>query len=50
MNIAEARAFDNGLEFYLHEKNITLNVMRTSTGEIDISTTNYVKSFKREKY
>ena len=49
MNIAEARAFDNGLEFYLHEKNITLNVMRTSTGEIDISTTNYLKGFKREK-
>lgn len=49
MNIAEARSFDNGLEFYLHEKNMTLSVMRTPTGEIDISTVNYIKGFKREK-
>lgn len=49
MNIAEARSFDNGLEFYLHEKNITLSVLRNSDGKIDIFTENYIKPFKREK-
>lgn len=49
MNIAEAQAFSDGLEFYAHQKNITLRVTRDYTGNIVINKYNYIKDFERKK-
>lgn len=49
MNIAEARSYDDGIEYYVNNKNISIRVTRNSKGEIVLTKQNIANRFKKVK-
>lgn len=49
MNIAEARSYNDGIEFYVHDKNISIRLTRNLNGDIVISKHNAINRFEKVK-
>jgi len=49
MNIAEARSFNDGMEFYDHKNNTSIRLTRDSNGDIVIEKQNITKQLKKVK-
>lgn len=49
MNIAEARSHDNGIDFYINSKNITIKATRNEEGNIVVTKENFISPVKKTK-
>jgi len=49
MNIAEARSYNNGIDFYVSKKNITISVRRNTNGDIIVEKHNTKNGLQKAK-
>ena len=49
MYIAEARSHNDGIEFFINDKNIIISAKRNQNGEIVITKENEPRSIKKDK-
>jgi len=47
MNIAEARSREDGIDFFINEKSLTISAERTVEGKVVITKENYIKPLER---
>lgn len=50
MNIAEARSYKNGIDFYVNSKRLTIKARREEDGKISVTTTHDAPQVERTQY